>query len=310
VSASLVNSTLPRLLPVILVFILGSLWGLHFSLIKICSESDLPPPLITVVTTLGVSLVYVVISIGRGRYPVIARAPLRFYALCALLGYVLPIFIELFVARHMDAGLLTLIVSTTPVFTLLIALGAKTERVSPRRIGGVAVGAVAAAMILLPHAFTAGSAVLSGVLLAFVVPVSFGIFHNYAAKAWPKGLDTWQVSSGQMGMALAMMLPLYLLFSDPLLPDLGNWRQVHWAIAAMILFAVAEVYLYFTIIRMAGAVVVSLSNFVTIAAGVIWGMLIFSEQPGWWNWVCVAILMLSLGLVIEVRSCRSWGQSH
>lgn len=292
---------LRRLLPVFLVFILGSLWGLHFSLIKIASESDLPPPLITVITTLGVSLVYIFVSIGRGRYPVIARAPLSFYALCAFLGYVLPIFVELFVARHMDAGLLTLVVSTTPIFTLLIALQSKTERVSPKRIAGVALGACAAAMILLPRAFVSTSAVLVWVLLAFAVPVSYGIFHNYAAKAWPVGLDAWQVGCGQMVMALAMMLPLYLLFSDPLTPDFTHWRQVHWAIAAMILFAVIEVYLYFTIIRMAGAVVVSLSNFITIAAGVIWGMLIFGEQPSWWDWLCVAILMLSLGLVIEYR---------
>ncbi|MEX1032856.1 MAG: EamA family transporter, partial [Cellvibrionaceae bacterium] len=120
-------------------------------------------------------------------------------------------------------------------------------------------------------------------------------------KAWPEGLDTWQVGCGQMAMALAMMVPLYLLFSDSLTPDFSHWRQVHWAIIAMIVFAVMEVYLYFTIIRMAGAVVVSLSNFITIAAGVVWGMLIFNEQPGWWDWICVAILMLSLGLVIELR---------
>lgn len=295
------NSVLARVLPVILVFILGSLWGLHFSLIKIASESELSPPLITVITTLGVSVVYMGIGVGRGRFPVIARAPLSFYALCALLGYVLPIFVELFVARHMDAGLLTLVVSTTPIFTLLIALATKTERVSPRRSLGVAVGAGAAALILLPRAFTSTSAVIGWALLAFTVPVSYGIFHNYVAKSWPEGMDTWQVGCGQMVVALAMMLPLYLLFAEPLTPDFTYWRRVHWAIAAMVVFAVAEVYLYFTIIRMAGAVVVSLSNFITIAAGVIWGMLIFDEQPGWWDWTCVALLMLSLGLVIEYR---------
>lgn len=298
-----------RLLPVFLVFVLGSLWGLHFSLIKICSESDLPPPLITVFTTLGVSAVYIGVALARGRYPTFARAPLGFYVLCALLGYVLPIFVELFVARHMAAGLLTLIVSTTPIFTLGIALMSNTEAVSPKRILGVAVGAAAAAMILLPRTLGGTVAAAGWVVLAFVVPVSYGIFHNYVARAWPAGLDTWQVGCGQMVMALAIMLPLYLGFSDPLMPDLTNWRQVHWAIAAMIAFAVVEVYLYFTIIRIAGAVVVSLSNFITIAAGVVWGMLIFNERPGWWDWTCVAILMISLILVIEFRRGVAEGRS-
>jgi len=292
-----------RLLPVLLVFVLGSLWGLHFSLIKIASESEMTPPLVTVLTTLGVSLIYIAISLGRRRFPRLAPAALRFYACCALLGYVLPIFIELFVARHMAAGLLTLIVSTTPVFTLVIALLSRTEPVSPRRMLGVAVGAAAAAMILLPRAM-ASAAVLSWVLLAFLVPLGYGIFHNYVAHAWPAGQDTWQVGAGQMIMALAMMLPLYLIFADPLRPDFSQWQQVHWAIAAMIVFAVMEVWLYFTIIRIAGAVVVSLSNFITIAAGVIWGMLIFGEQPGLWDWICVAILMLSLVLVVEMRRAK------
>src|SRR5690606_6926384 len=120
-------------------------------------------------------------------------------------------------------------------------------------------------------------------------------------KAWPVGMDTWQVGAGQMTAALLMMLPLYLFFGGSTEPTAELAQSVYWAIVAMVAFAILEVYLYFTIIRMAGAVVVSLSNFVTIAAGVMWGMLIFAEQPGLWDWLCVAVLMLSLAMVVQYR---------
>lgn len=295
------NSSLQRLLPVFLVFVLGSLWGLHFSLIKIASESGLPPAQVTVMITFGVSGIYLLIGLLRRRLPVFNLGSIRFYLLCALLGYVLPIFVELFVARHMAAGLLTLIVSTTPIFTLVLALMLKTEAVSRGRIVGVAVGAMAAVLILLPQLVGSGSTSSAMIILTFVVPCCYGLFHNYVAKVWPTGMDTWQVGAGQMTAALLMMLPLYLAFAGPSTLQVEPARTVYWAIAAMIVFAVLEVYLYFTIIRMAGAVVVSLSNFVTIAAGVMWGMLIFAEQPGLWDWLCVAVLMLSLAMVIQYR---------
>lgn len=288
-----------RLLPVVLVFVLGSLWGLHFSLIKIVSESGLAAPLVTAVITCGVSVIYLLISLLRRRLPPFTGTAIVFYASCAVLGYVLPIIVELFVARHMAAGLLTLIVSTTPIFTLFLALMLNTEAVSKQRIAGIAVGAVAALLILLPQVTGAGSTPAALIILTVAVPLSYGLFHNYVARAWPTGMDTWQLGAGQMTLALLMMLPLYLAFHGTSVPAVDVGRAAWLAIAAMIVFAVLEVYLYFTIIRMAGAVVVSLSNFVTIAAGVMWGMLIFAEQPGLWDWLCVAVLMLSLAMVIQ-----------
>jgi len=285
-----------------LVFLLGCLWGLHFSLIKICSESGLAPAAVTFYTTLGVSALFLIISALRRQLPYFQRKHIIFYALCSVFGYLLAIFIELLVAQYMDAGLLTLIVSTTPLFTLVFALINKTEPVSPRRIAGVGVGCVAMGMILLPQT-TISADILGWIGLAFLVPVSYGIYHNYVASRWPADSDTWQVASGEMIVALLLLAPLFATFGEPAQSPLVNgdaaWRSVYWVIMIMVVFAAMEVFLYFTIIKRAGAVVVSLSNFVTIAAGVIWGMIIFGERPGLWSWVSVAVLMIALALVIE-----------
>ena len=96
----------------LLLVILGSTWGLHFSIIKIASESGLGAEGIAAFTTAGVLLCLALISAGRRKWPSPTKSGLIFFAVCALLGWVLPLLIELTVARHLSAGLLTLIVST------------------------------------------------------------------------------------------------------------------------------------------------------------------------------------------------------
>ena len=44
---------------------------------------------------------------------------------------------------------------------------------------------------------------------------------------------------------------------------------------------------------------VSLGSFVTIFAGVLWGMVLFGEQHGVWIWVGFGLLALSLLLIRE-----------
>lgn len=292
-----------RTLSVTLVFILGSLWGLHFSLIKICSESGLSALTVLTLSTIGVALAFIVISALRKSLPRCSWHHLGFYFLCALLGYSGPILIELAVAQHMEAGLLTLVVSTTPLITLAIATLLKTERVGRKGLLGVLLGSAAIFMLVIPKLNGSHSISWQILLTTFLVPLCYGIYHNYVARFWPKDSNTWQVASGEMLVALLFVLPIFLYQGGDIFPQ-QHWQNVHWIIVVMVVFAVLEVYLYFEIIRLAGAVTVSLSNFVTIAAGVIWGMLIFAERPSWWQWMCVALLMLALYLVLGNRQLK------
>ena len=62
----------------------------------------------------------------------------------------------------------------------------------------------------------------------------------------------------------------------------------------MIAFSTIEIYLYFELVRRAGAVFVSQANYIMVVAGVFWGMLIFSERPTAWLWLSAAILLAAL----------------
>jgi len=133
-----------------LLFLLGSIWGLHFSIIKIAAESGLAYSGIAAITTFGVFSGLTAIALARWKFPRWNRSTILFYFVCGILGYVAPFLIELAVARHLTAGLLTLIVATAPVWTILIAVLARVEKVSPRQTIGIIIGLCSVVILLIP----------------------------------------------------------------------------------------------------------------------------------------------------------------
>jgi drug/metabolite transporter (DMT)-like permease len=69
----------------------------------------------------------------------------------------------------------------------------------------------------------------------------------------------------------------------------------------MVLITTIDCYLYFEIVRLAGPVFVSQANFITVIAGVLWGMLLHGERPGEWLWVSLVFLIGSLFILMLGR---------
>lgn len=282
-------------IPTILVIALGSLWGAHFSIIKIAAESGLPLGTIIVGTASGGALALIAISGLRRRLPPLSLRHLQFYILCAFLSYGLPFFLELTVARHLTASLLAIIVTTDPIFTTAIAAFWRRENVPRKRVLGIAIGAVTMLVIFIPAVALPTPELFGWALLAFAVPASYALYHTYVASAWPVDLDAWQAGTGEATASLVVFLPLAAWHGD--LPSLkGGWSAGHLAIVLMALSGVLEAYLYFEIVRRAGAVFVSQASFVTVITGMLWGMAIFGEKPDQWLWLCAGLLMYSLYL--------------
>ena len=296
--------TTHRWLPLTYLVILGSSWGLHFSFIKIAAESGLSYPGIAAVTTAGVAVLMVLIALLRRRAPNLDRTHLQFYFVCALLGYALPFVLELYSAAHLPASVLTLVVSSTPLFTVVLAIVVRSDTVSLRRMFAIVIGTVSGALILLPAVF--GMTNISGywVMVAFSVPLTYAIYHNFVSKGWPRTSDSFQVACGEALAGLLLLVPVYLLHGvagDLQLP-IGPG---HIAVAVMTGFAVIEIYLYFEILRIAGPVFASQTNFVTVVTGVLWAMIIFGERPSQWIWLSAALLGVALYFIAtDTRSAR------
>ena len=91
------------------------------------------------------------------------------------------------------------------------------------------------------------------------------------------------------------MAPLFLVNGSHDFAALAE-LQNSAVVMAFILFTVLEIFLYFEIVRLSGAVFVSQASFITVATGVAWGVFFFDEQHGHWIWASMAILAASIYL--------------
>ncbi|MEE9230747.1 MAG: DMT family transporter [Acidobacteriota bacterium] len=290
-----------RMLPLIYLVILGAIWGLHFSVNKIAAQSGLSYRGIAAITTTGVATALVFIAIIRRRWPAYNLTHLRFYFICAILGYVAPFFLELFSAAHLPASVLTLVVSSSPLFTVVLALAVGSDTITPRRSLGIAIGAGSASLILVPAVLGLSDVPVAWIALAFSVPLTYASYHNYVAKAWPRESDSFQVACGEALAALLILLPIYLWRGN-----VGEMQGAlglgHLAIGVMVVFAVIEIFLYFEIVRLAGPIFVSQANYVTVVIGVFFGMIIFGEPLSRWIILSAGLLGLALYLMAMQRS--------
>ena len=282
-----------------LLIFLGSSWGLYFSMLKIAVLSGISYTGILILATVGVALGMSAIAIARRRKPEFKPRHHLFYLVCALTGYLIPMVVELFVIEHMPAGLLTLIVSIVPLATLLLAWLMKTDIINLPRVAGILVGAIAIFAILLPDAHFSAAVAWRWLLLALIVPVCYSVHHNFTARCWPVGSDSYQVACGEALYAAGLLI-IFAGFNWQW-QDVESWNRGHSAILFMALISLIDIYIYFELIRIKGPIYTSHANYIMVVSGVIWGMLIFDERPSSMMWFSAFLLVASLYLVSQAR---------
>ena len=284
-----------ELRPVIYLLFLGSSWGLYFSMLKVAVLSGISYVGIVTLTTFGVAVGMTAIALLRRRKPEFSARHNLFYLVCALTGYLLPMIAELLVIAHMPASVLTLIVSISPLATLLFAWIMKTDVINLPRVAGILVGAIAIFAILLPDTHVNEAVAWYWLLLAVTVPFSYAIHHNFAARCWPSGSDSYQVACGEAIYA-GLILAAFSMFNWQW-QDVESWNQGHSAILFMATIALIDIYIYFELIRLKGPIYTSHANYFMVISGVMWGMLIFAERPSPLMWISALLLVTSLYLI-------------
>jgi len=281
--------------PIFLLLFLGGSWGLYFSMLKIAVLSGISYTGILTLSTVGVAVGMSAIALLRRRKPEFRLRHNIFYLVCALTGYLLPMIVELLVIAHMPAGVLALIVSMAPLATLLLAWMMKTDTINLPRVAGILVGAFAIFAILLPDVHVGEAVAWRWLLLTLVVPVCYAIHHNFTARCWPSGSDSYQVACGEALFA-GTLLVVFASFNWQW-QDVEVWNRGHSAILFMAAISLIDIYIYFELIRIKGPIYTSHANYVMVVSGVLWGMVIFSERPSPLMWVSAALLIASLYLV-------------
>jgi len=294
-----------RWLPLIVLLLMGTIWGLQFAMLKLAVESGRSELNVLLMALVLISVVYAILVALRGRAIRFSWGNLVFFVIIAILGYILPMGATLYAAPHMPAGIITLFASLSPIATFAVAIGLRTEPVSRIRIWAMLLGCVSALLVLGPEAELPGYGALGWMLLVLIVPLTYGVESIYVAARWPEGMGVLELGLGEAIVAAILTLPLFFLFGEPASFGIG-FSVADLAIVIFVLCGIFEILMYFWLIRTTGGVLVTFGTFVSLFAGIAWGMVIFSERHGPLVWLAVAFLVGALALVCldTARSAR------
>ena len=284
------------LLPLILLLALGTLWSLSPAITKFLALEGIPPIGVVFWQTIIAGTGLLVICRIRRVSIELDRRHLLYFAVMGAFGIALPNSNMVFVVGHIPAGLMAVIVVTSPVITYAVAVAIRLELVDVRRFGGVLLGFVGAALLVLPRGSLPSPEMLPFALLAFVTPLAWALTGVFAEVARPRGADTMVLAMGTMYAAAITTLVAALATGSfhPIWRDFGVGSQVLIAFGVM---TIGTFFLFFTVVSLAGAVYLAQVGYMTTLLGLGWGALFYGEEPSAWVWLAVVLVFAGLALV-------------
>ncbi len=284
------------MLPLLLLLTLSVLWGLGPSIVKFVAQDGVPPLGMVVWQTGLAGLVLLGICVIRRVSIAFDRRHMRYYLAMGWVGLALPNTNMVFVMRDLPVGLMGVIIITAPVITYVVALFIRLEPFAPMRAAGVVLGFAGAAVLVLPSGSLPSPELLPIALLAFVTPALWAI-SNVIAEVWrPKDGDTFALAMGTMFAASsgALVVSLGTGTFHPIWDDFGlsDWVIVAYAGTTVCAFA-----LFYTIVKLAGAVYLAQVGYLVPIMGVGWGAWFYNEEPTIWLLLAMVLVFAGVALV-------------
>ena len=280
-----------RVLPPIVI--LGSLWGVTPVFVKHLGALGWPPLMIAVFGAMGSSAILLTLCRLRGiRIPTDARH-LRYYAVSGLFGMALANLVGFTSLQHIPAGFFAMLVPLSPMITVMVAALTGTERATPRRVFGTAMGVAGVLLAMAPGAALPDRSVLGWAMLAALTPVCYAVANIIAARLAPADTATPALATGTLTAAGLQVAVFAMLLGQFRLPPLDGLP-----IAALQILVMAGAFLlWFRCLSTLGSVITSQSGYVITLTGMLWGWRIFGERPGVLTIPAAMLVLAGLALV-------------
>jgi len=285
----------PRLLPYLLIIGAGIIWGATFSLTLIATAEGAHPIAITFWQVTVTMLIFLLVCLVS-RISLFKLKNLRHYLVLAVIGISAPNMFYYYAATHLSAGILSITIATVPLFTYAIMLALKYESLSPKRVFGIVFGLIAILLLVLPDQGLRTDDASFWILLVVLSSIFYSIENVYISKGVPPKVDIRELLFGSNCIAAIMLFPLTMIMGvgEPVVWLVSNAGQ---AVIGMAFVSGIAYAMFFYVIKTSGPVFASQCAYVVTISGVIWGIVLFSEQHTFWVWSSVAVMMFGLALV-------------
>jgi drug/metabolite transporter (DMT)-like permease len=292
VTISETNTRAPALgYELFLLMVLATLWGGSYTFIKLGVET-IPPVTLIAGRTLIAGLLLLLIMAWRGvRFPADA-ATWRRFLFQAGLNSVIPWTLIACAERSVDAGLATILNSTSPIFTFFLTLAiAHQDRPTFRKLFGVVAGMAGICLIIGVQALQG----IGGQLVAQIAIVAATVCYAGGAvfSRGFKGLDPMAPAAGSLLCGAAILLPISVVVERPwtLVPSTSSVI----ALLGLAVFSTAIAFvIYFRLIQTLGSVGTTAQAYLRVPVGVAFGVVLLGEHLAPTAWVGLACVVVGV----------------
>jgi drug/metabolite transporter (DMT)-like permease len=272
-----------------LLGILATLWGASYSFIKVGVETIPPVTLIAARTLIAGSILLLVMRL-RGIALPKDRGLWLSFLVQACLNSVVPFTLIAWGEKTVDAGLATILNSTSPIFTfLLTVLLVRHEAVTVRKLFGVVAGMTGICLIVGMEALGGFGDALIAQLAIVAATVSYAGAAIFGRRF--KGLDSIVPAAGSMLCGTAILIPDSLIVDRPwqLMPSMDSVL----ALLALSVFCTAIAFtIYFRLLHTLGSVGTTSQAYLRVPIGVAIGVVFLGEtltSTAWLGLACVVL---------------------
>jgi drug/metabolite transporter (DMT)-like permease len=290
-----------------LLLLLATLWGASYTFIKF-GIATIPPVTLIAARTLIAGLLLLGLLRLRGVALPRDAATWRRFLVQAALNSVVPFTLIAWAEYTLDAGLATILNSTSPIFTfLLTAAITRHEPVTIRKLFGVLAGLTGICLIV-------GLQALNGLgreLLAQVAVIAATVCYAGAAIFGRgfRGLDPMLPAAGSMLCGAVILVPASLLIDRPwtLSPSTASILAL---LGLSVVSTALAFVIYFRLIQTLGSVGTTAQAYLRVPIGVGIGVAFLDEQLGptaWIGFACVFAGVLAMTLPVRIAAPKPAG---
>lgn len=287
-----------RTVSFLLLFLLAGLWGSSYLFIKIAVETITPLTLVAGRVTLSALVMLAYMKAIGTRLPTDARSWILLSGV-GLTGNALAFIFLAWGVRDIDSGLAAILISTTPLFTAVIAHAfLAEERLSARNLTGIVVGFTGVVVLVWPDLFLGKGGSILGQVLVVLASLSYALSTVIAARV--AHVEASAAATSSMIPAVFLVVPISLLWDRPwaLAPSAASL----WALLAVSLFGTAYAQIvFFQLVRRAGATFMSTVGYLIPLVGVLLGAVVLGEQPDAFALGALVLILTGVGIVQERR---------
>lgn len=270
-----------------LLAVLATLWGASYTFIRIGVETIPPITFIAARTLIAGGLLLVIIKMRGLSLPRDRDTWKRFF-IQACINSVVPFTLIAWAEQTVNAGLATILNSTTPIFTfLLTVLITRHEAVTGRKMFGVIAGVIGISLIIGMQAFHGIGRELVAQLAIVVATISYAAAAIFGRGF--KGLDPMMPAAGSLICGSALLIPVSLVVDHPwtIIPSADSVA----ALFGLSVFSTALAFvIYFRLIHTLGSVSTTSQAYLRVPIGVGIGVLFLGESlasTAWLGLICV-----------------------